>query len=130
MPMTTGFRSYAKNRIAIERSASEIMKNVGVVIPTLRDPIGSLGQTRASLELRTEFRFQDGNVKDVSLRPISGAKKAVMKRFVNHVREIRAHVYSDDLFQCISKLNEVEEVESVKTVYELLLFKRVFFTCR
>lgn len=126
MPMTTGFRGYAKNRIAIERSASEIMKSVGIAIPTLRDPIGSLGPDKGELELRTEFRFQDGNVKDVSLRPISGAKKAVMKRFVNNVREIRAHIYSDDLFQCISNLNEIEEVESVKTVYELLLFKRCF----
>jgi len=126
MPMTTGFRAYAKNRIAIERSASAIVRSVETVIPPLRDPIGSLGPEKGELELLTEIRFQDGNVTDSSLRPIVGAKKTTMKKFVNNIREIRAHVYSDDLFQCISNLNEIEDVESVKTVYELLLFKRCF----
>ena len=125
-PMTTGFRAYAQNRIDIERCSSEIMKSIQTFIATRRDPIGSLGPEKGELELRTEFRFQDGNVTDSSFRPISGAKKAVMKRFVNGVREICLHVYSDDLFQCISNLNEIEEVESIKTVYELLLFKRCF----
>jgi ABC-type multidrug transport system ATPase subunit len=36
------------------------------------------------------------------------------------------HVYADDLFQHISDLNEIEDVETIKTVLELLLFKRYF----
>jgi predicted ATPase len=126
MPMTTGFRAYAKNRIAIERSASAIVGSVETVIPTFRNPIGSLGPEKGELELLTEIKFQHGNVLDSSLRPIVGAKKTTMKKFVNKIREIQAHVYSDDLFQCISNLNEIEDVESVKTMYELLLFKRYF----
>lgn len=124
--MSAGFRSYAKNRIAIERSASAILTSVETAVPTIREPIGSLGPDKGELELRTEFRFQDGTVTEAALRSISGANKTTMKSFVTHVRAIRAHVYSDDLFQCLSKLNEIEDVESVKTVYQLLFFKRYF----
>lgn len=126
MPMTTGFRAYAKNRFAIERGAMAILRTVETPIPTLKDPIGSLGSEKGELELWTEFRFQDGNVTDGSLRSISAAKKSTMKKFVNSVREIHASAYSDDLFECISDLNEIEDIESIKTVYELLLFKRHF----
>jgi ABC-type Mn2+/Zn2+ transport system ATPase subunit len=126
MPMTTGLRAYAKNRIAIERSAIEIVKSVETSIPSLRQSIGTLGSEKGELELLTEFRFQGGDVTDRSLRPIGGAKKSTMKKFVNKVREIRKHAYSDALFECISDLNEIEDVESVKTVYELLLFRRYF----
>lgn len=126
LPMTTGFRAYAKNRIAIERSASEIIKSVETIIPTAREPIGSLGPDKGELELLTEFKLQDGDVTDSSLRSISGAKKSIMKTFVKAVRKVFAHVYADDLFQCISDLNEDEDVDSIKTVYELLLFKRYF----
>ncbi|HKV96021.1 MAG TPA: hypothetical protein VJR90_00835 [Gammaproteobacteria bacterium] len=126
MPMNTGFRAYAKNRIAIERSASAIVKSIETGIPTLREPIGSLGPEKGELELLTEFRFQDGNVTDGSLRAIKGAKKSAIKKFVHGVREVLAHVYSDDLFQCISDLNEIEDVEAITTVYEVLLFKRYF----
>ncbi len=125
-PMTTGFRTYAKNRIAIERSASAILKSVETVITTIRETIGSLGTAKGELELQTELRFHDGTVADGALRPISSTKKSVMKQFINAVRAIGKNVYSDELFQCISDLKEIEDVESVKTVLELLLFRRHF----
>jgi predicted ATPase len=129
MPMTTGFRAYAKNRIAIERSALEIVRSVETAIQTLRDLIGSLGPEKGELELLTEFKFQDGDVTDSSLRSVTGAKKSTMKKFINTVREIGEHIYSDDLFQCVSNFNEIEDVGSIKTVYELLLFRRYFALC-
>lgn len=126
LPMTTGLRGYARNRLAIERSAIEIVNSAETPLPTLRDSIGSLGPEKGELELLTEFRFQAGDVTDSSLQPIGSAKKATMKKFINKVRDIRKHAYSDRLFECISDLNEIEDVESVKTVYELLLFRRHF----
>jgi predicted ATPase len=126
MPMTAGFRAYALNRVAIERSASEIVKSVETAIPAIKTTIGSLGPEKGDLELRTEFRFQEGDVTDSSLRPKSAAKKATMKRFVKCIRDVHSQACSDDLFQCIAALNEIEDVETVKTVYELLLFKRYF----
>ena len=126
LPLTTGFRAYAKNRVAIERNALEIIKSVDTTIATLREPIGSLGPDKGDLELLTVFQFQDGNVTDGSLHSINGTKKSTMKAFVKAVRKVLAHVYADDLFQHISDLNDDEDVDSITTVYELLLFRRFF----
>jgi len=125
-PTTTGFRDYALNRIGIEVNAAEIVKNINTMIPMLKKPIGSLGSTKGNLELRTEFKFQTGNITDGSLSSLTRAKKATQKRFINCIRKILVHVYADDLFQHISALNDIEDVESIKTVLELVLFKRYF----
>jgi predicted ATPase len=125
-PLSTGFRAYALNRIAIERSASEIVKNVEIQIQTIKERIGSLGPEKGELELLTEFKFQDGNITDSSLRPLKGQKKSIVKKFINGVRNVLKHIYSEELFQCISDLDEIDDVESIETVYELLLFKKYF----
>ncbi|MBN2314550.1 MAG: hypothetical protein JXM79_11515 [Sedimentisphaerales bacterium] len=125
-PTTTGFRDYAMNRIKIEFNAVEITKSVDTKIPTLKEPVGSLGANKGELEFRTEFEFQTGNVTDGSLSTLSSAKKGTQKKFINCIRKILKHAYADDLFQHISELNEIEDVEDIKTVYELLLFKRYF----
>jgi predicted ATPase len=125
-PTTTGFCAYAMNRIKIEVNAAEIVKCVDTEIPMLKEFVGSLGSNKGELEFRTEFKFQSGYVTDSSLSSLSGAKKGAKKQFINCVRKILEHVYADDLFQHISDLNEIEDVETIKTVLELLLFKRYF----
>ncbi len=125
-PTTTGFRDYALNRIEIESSAAEIINSVDTLISMQPEPVGSLGSNKGLLEFRTEFAFQNGTITDSSLSSLAGVKKGVQKKFVTHVREILAHTYEDDLFQWITELNEIEDIEGVKTVYELLLFKRYF----
>jgi predicted ATPase len=125
-PTTTGFCAYAMNRIKIEVNAAEIVKCVETEIPMLKESVGSLGSNKGELEFRTEFKFQSGYVTDSSLSSLSGAKKGAKKQFINCVRKILEHVYADDLFQHISDLNEIEDVETIKTVLELLLFKRYF----
>lgn len=125
-PTTTGFCAYAMNRIKIEVNAAEIVKCVDTEIPMLKESVGSLGSNKGELEFRTEFKFQSGYVTDSSLSSLSGAKKGAKKQFINCVRKILEHVYADDLFQHISDLNEIEDVETIKTVLELLLFKRYF----
>ncbi len=125
-PTTTGFRDYAMNRIKIEIDAAEIVKNIDTKIPMFKEPVGNLGLSKGRLEFQTEFKFQTGNVTDGSLSSLNGTKKGTQKKFVNSVRNILIHVYTDDLFQHISELNEIEDVENIKTVYELLLFKRYF----
>jgi predicted ATPase len=114
------------NRIKIEDNAAEIVKSVDTKIPMLKEPVGSLGSDKGELEFRTEFEFQTGNVTDGSLSSLSGAKKGTQKKFINCIRKILKRAYADDLFQHISELNEIEYVEDIKTVYELLLFKRYF----
>ena len=125
-PITTGLRDYAMNRIKIEYNGAEIVKSVDTMIQMLRECVGSLGSNKGELEFRTVFEFQTGNVTDSSLSSLTGAKKGTQKKFINCVREILKRAYADDLFQHISKLNEIEDVEDIKTVYELLLFKRYF----
>ncbi len=125
-PTTAGFRDYAMNRVEIEINAAEIVKSVDTVIPMQSEHVGSLGSNKGDLEFRTEFQFQSGSITDGALSSLTGVKKGVQKKFITHVRKILAHAYADDLFQWISELNAIEDVEDVKTVYELLLFKRYF----
>jgi len=125
-PTTTGFREYAMNRIKIEVYASEVLKSVDAKIPFLNVPIGNLGSNKGELEFWTEFQFQTGDVTDSSLTSITKAKKGTQKKFINCIRKVWSLAYSDDLFQCIAKLNQIEDIEAIKTIYELVLFKRYF----
>ncbi|OIQ63451.1 hypothetical protein GALL_550070 [mine drainage metagenome] len=88
--------------------------------------VGSLGSNKGDLQCLTEFKFQNGDITEGTLSSLSGVKKRPQKDFVNRVRKILEHAYADDLFQHISDLNEIEDVEDIKTVRELLLFKRYF----
>ena len=125
-PTTAGFRDYAMNRVGIERNAAEIVKSVDTKIPTRKESVGSLGSNKGELEFRTEFQFQTGDIADSLLLSLSKANKTPQKQFIKCVREIRESAYTDDLFQHISKLTGIEGAEAIKSVYELLLFKRYF----
>lgn len=126
-PTSTGFRDYSMNRIMVEVNAEEIVKSVDTEIPMEAEFIGSLGPNKGDLKLRTEFKFQCGSITDGTLLSLApGVKKGLQKKFINTVRRILKHVYADDLFQYIAELNEIEGVEEIKTVNELLLFKRCF----
>lgn len=54
---------------------------------------------------------------------LTSVKKGGQKKFVNALREIGQHVFEDDLFHYISRVQMPEGVDEVKTVYELLLFR-------
>lgn len=125
-PTTTGFHHYALNRINIEIHAIAVLSCVESRLPTIKQTVGSLGANKGTLEFCTEFAFHNGVVSDGSWACLSDAKKGVQKQFVNAVRKIRNQAYTDNLFQHVSELNEIDDVETIKTVYELLLFKRYF----
>ena len=125
-PTTTGFRDYALNRVRIESNAAEIIKSLDTKIKVLKEAVGSLGSNKGELELRTEFKFQNGTITDGSLNKLKAVNKGPKKAFAKTVREILKHAYKDDLFRHFAILNEIEDVEKIETVYELLLFKRYF----
>jgi predicted ATPase len=125
-PSSPGFRDYALNRVKIEMNAQAILKSVDARIPTSRETIGSLGPNKGELEIRTELEFQNGNLADGSFSSVTKTKKTPQKKFVGSVRKVARSAYSDDLFQNIAELNALDDVEDIKTVYELLLFKRYF----
>jgi predicted ATPase len=125
-PTTTGFRDYAMNRVKIEVNAGKIVTSVDTEIPMQTELVGSLGSNKGDLQFQTEFTFQRGAITDSALSSLTGVKKGTQKGFVNCVRNILKHAYAEDLFQHISELNRIEDVEGINTVYELLLFKRYF----
>lgn len=125
-PTTTGFREYATNRVMIEANATKIMKSIGTKIPLKKETVGNLGPNKGELELRTEFKFQDGTITDGSLTKLKNVNKGPMKAFAKTIRKILKNAYNDDLFQHIADLNAIDDIEKIETVYELLLFKRYF----
>ena len=125
-PTTTGFLDYAMNRVQIEVNAAKIVRSVDTKIPMQADRVGNLDSNKGEMEFRTEFMFQSGAITDGALRGLTVVKKTTQKTFIKCVRNILAHAYYDELFQYIAELNDIEDVEGVKTVYELLLFKRYF----
>jgi len=125
-PSSIGFRDYAFNRIKIEIAVTEIIKSFSATIPICEEIVGSLGTNKGALEYHTEFRFQTGTVTDSAFGSFSGAKKGTQKSFAKQMRQIYNCVYNDNLFPSIAALNSIEEIENIKTVYELLLFNRRF----
>lgn len=125
-PTSTGFKKYAINRATIEANAAAIIKSFDTGIPVEKQPVGSLGPDKGALELRTVLKFQNGRISDGSLGKRKAIKKGSLKDFANAIRKIRSHAYKDDLFQHVTALNEIEDIEKIETVYELLLFKRYF----
>ena len=126
LPTTTGFRDYALNRMRVELNAGEVINGLDTAIPSSVEDVGSLGTSKGNLAYRTEFLFQDGSVSDGSWASLSKIKKTPQKSFASLVRKVFANAYTSDLFQVIADLNEIEDVEGIKTVHELLLFKRYF----
>jgi ATPase subunit of ABC transporter with duplicated ATPase domains len=110
----------------VERNAAAIGQALKTELPVDAEVIGSLGENKGELSLQTEFRFQDGTVWDASFTPVARVKKGTQKDFAVEVRGILAQAYKEDLFKRIARLNEVEDVESIKSLRDLLLFKRHF----
>lgn len=125
-PTTTGFRDYAMNRIKIAASIRAIGKSIKSVIPNEEEIVGDLGSGKGALKFVTQFLFQAGNVTDGEMSSLTSVKKSVQKKFVGTLREVSKHVYQDDLFHHVSEFNAIEGIDEIKTVHELLLFKRYF----
>lgn len=125
-PTTTGFRDYAMNRIHVAASIKEIDKSLQTLIPNEEEVVGDLGSGKGELKFVTRFLFQDGSITDSRMSSLTSVKKTVQKKFVNALRAVSKSVFDDDLFQQLSELNAIEDVEQVTTVNELLMFTRYF----
>jgi predicted ATPase len=125
-PTTTGFRDYAENRIKIAVSAREVVRSLTSPISNEEEIVGDLGSGKGQLTFLTQYLFQTGKVIDSGMTPLGKAKKTVQKNFANAVVAVLKHVFKDDLFHKIAELNGVEDVDEVKSVWEMLLFKRYF----
>ena len=124
-PSETGFRKYASNRIKIELSVKELMKNIGKKIDTSYEYIGSLDE-KGNLYCKTEIKIQDGTIRDRKFKPYSSVKKTPQKSFSKAIISINDNLYSSSLFEKISDLNSIEGVEYIPTIEELLLVSKYF----
>jgi len=125
-PSTTGFLEYAKKRIEIDVFAHEIIKNIETTIPNIVKTIGSLGPDKGLLKYEEHVRFQDGSITDGSLKSDKNINKTPQKQFANSVKNIADNIYKDHLHELIAELNQIEDAEGIKTIFELLMFKRYF----
>ena len=125
-PTTTGFRDYAANRIKIAVSVRAIAKSLNSDIPAEEEIVGDLGLAKGQLKFVTQYLFQTGKVTDGGMSCLGRAKKGVQKKFANAIDQVLHHVFQDDLFHKIADLNGLDDVDEVKSVYEMLLFKRYF----
>lgn len=124
-PSTTGFQKYASNRIQIELKINEIIKNLETIIPEQSECVGSLGD-KGNLKFDTTIIFQDKGTTNAAFKPLSTVKKTSQKKFSKSIYNISNNVYTNNLFEEVSKMNEIEDIDSIKTVYELGLFNLYF----
>lgn len=125
-PSTTGFKKYASNRISIEANTKKILDNINKGIKDDLKYVGNLGKEKGDMYCRTRVVFQDGDVSGKEYNPIASINKTPQKKFSQNVKEIYRCAYASNLFEKISDLNEIEDVESITSLYELILFSRCF----
>ncbi|MES9940321.1 MAG: hypothetical protein ABW104_16160 [Candidatus Thiodiazotropha sp. 6PLUC2] len=124
-PNGTGLREYARNRIAIELATQMIIHNIEQPIKVDPTYIGNLDD-KGDLYCTTEILIQDGKISASRYKPLSKVKKNPQKDFAKAIKLISEKVYSEDLFNSISELNEIEGIDTIPTLLELLVFDRFF----
>lgn len=124
-PPTTGFQDYALNRIEIEVNAKKIQSNINKSIDAQKKYVGSLGE-KGDLYCRTEIVVQDGAMTDASFNSISSVTKKPQKIFSKTIKEVIECLYTHNLFEKIVDLNSIENIDSITSLHELVLFKRYF----
>jgi hypothetical protein len=125
-PTDTGFKSFAQNRLQINRDACEICRNISEVLEDEVELVGTLGPEKGQLYCATSFIFQDGTIRDSLYSPIKAIRKGSQTNLVQIVKKIELRALSDDLFDSVRELNEIEDIGEIDSVYELLLFWRRF----
>lgn len=124
-PVKTGFSEYASNRIKIERSIKKMLLNLNKPIAPTIKYVGSLGK-KGDLFIRTNVIFQNGTISDSNYTPVRNVKKTPQKLLASQLGLILKHVYSNELYQKISEMNDLEGVETINSLNDFLLFSRHF----
>ncbi|MEZ9299333.1 hypothetical protein AB4168_12585 [Vibrio splendidus] len=125
-PSGTGFKEFATNRINIEKDARKILRNIGKAIKDEVEKVGMLGPEKGELKCATSFRFQQGDIHDAKYLSMTSMRKTDQKEFVQMVKDITEKSTSDDLFDSVTQLNEILDIDKIKSLSDLLLFWRRF----
>ena len=124
-PSETGFQKYASNRIKIELAVKNIIENISKKISINDEYVGNLGE-KGELYCKTEIVIQDGNINEARFKPLGTANKKRMKNFSRIIADIKENEYSQNLFNKIAELNEMEGINLIPTTLELIVFDKYF----
>jgi translation initiation factor RLI1 len=125
-PTTTGFADYARNRIKIEVALKKIIENFAKVIRPVEEFAGSLG-AKGEMCCKTIVVMQNGTFAGSAYAPVKkNIKKTPQKEFAKGVNTISKYIYSIDLFEKIAEWNDIESVETIKSLTDLLQFHKHF----
>lgn len=124
-PSETGFQKYASNRIKIELAVKNVMRNISKKISIKNEYVGNLGE-KGELYCKTEIVIQDGNINEARFKPLGTANKKPLKNFSRIMADIKGNVYSQNLFNKIAELNEIEGINLIPTILELIVFDKYF----
>jgi predicted ATPase len=124
-PSETGFRAYASNRIQIELAAKKIVKNISKPIIIGDEYVGNLDD-KGQLYCKTDIRFQDGDIHDGDFKQLRKVNKKSQKKFSKLIKSINQAAFSSDLFNNISELNEMDEIDTFRSILQLVVFDKYF----
>lgn len=124
-PSETGFQKYASNRIKIELAVKNIIENISKKISINDEYVGNLGE-KGELYCKTEIVIQDGNINEARFKPLGTANKKPLKIFSRIMADIKENVYSQNLFNKIAELNEMDGINLIPTTLELIVFDKYF----
>ncbi|GDY24868.1 hypothetical protein AHAT_07580 [Agarivorans sp. Toyoura001] len=125
-PSDTGFKTFATNRLNIGRDAEKIIENINKSIQDKVENVGVLGPDKGLLKCATSFQFQNGNIHESKYLSMRSMRKQDQKEFVRVMRSINDKATSDDLFDSVTELNAIVDIDKISSLSDLLLFWRRF----
>lgn len=124
-PTETGFSSYAKNRIEIERTVSKILSNIKSEIKPSKDYVGFLGE-KGELYCQTNFLIQNGTISVSDYKPIKNVNKTPQKNISKTIESIYKHIYREELFDKFTTLSNIEGADTINSIEDLVLCYKHF----
>jgi predicted ATPase len=124
-PTYTGFAEYSRNRIKIEKAVNKIYSSISSKIEPIEEFTGNLGE-KGDLYCKTNLVIQNGSFTDGVYTTVKNINKTPQKEFSQKINSISKHIYSNDLFEKITELNQIEGIEHVRSISDLLQFNRHF----
>lgn len=124
-PVKTGFYEYASNRIRIKINAKKVLENINKSISPILIPVGDLG-IKGKLFCQTNLVIQNGNFVNSQYSPVNKVNKTPQKEVAKKISIILRNIYSNELFEKIAELNNIENGITITNIKDLLLFNRHF----
>jgi predicted ATPase len=125
-PSDTGFKTFATNRLNIERDSKKIIENIKKIIQDQIENVGVLGPDKGLLKCATSFKFQNGDIHESKYLSMKSMRKQDQKEFVRVMSTIKDKATSDDVFDLVTELNGIADIDKISSLSDLLLFWRRF----